>query len=631
MMKNVSKATPEYATSETLVWWDMDSCPLPNGYDPSQLGPRINTELKNLGYNGPLTIIALGNLDGIPHEFLNVLSSNGFIIKHSGYGMYTDMSEYFVSRNRLCQPPPVTIILISGLPGLMESVTYQIYVRPDCGYNLLLAYPPHVEPKQPHPSSFVHFGSSNEEKETRRLNNKGSGMPFSCGLCYFFCPTFEDFTSHLQSDKHTRELSSLVNWKPNQKLMEMPVIGKQHLANFTKALKTPNLYVTLVLILHRYDKKTSANHSKCYEMPKKVWITVSIISVTFPESTWLKKEEKMMKNVSKATPEYATSETLVWWDMDSCPLPSGYDPSRLGPRIDTELKNLGYNGPLTLIALGDLDGIPYEFLEVLSSNGFVIKHSGYGMYPDMSKYFVSRNRLCQPPPVTIMLISGLPGLMESLTCEIYVRPDCGYNLLLAYPPHVKPKQPHPSSFVRFGGEWLWSRASLLKGSSNEEKETRRLNKGSGMQFSCGFCNFFRPTFEDFINHLQSDKHTRKVAVHNGARDTKFKLALKELEADKLSEHYLDQLWERKSYFNRRHKHLTSNPFKQSKAEMSNIQKVASSLPENSTSKTKKAKNLEVEQEFESSLPKNTIAKEQSKSKMSMIQGEYMALRGDLVL
>ncbi|KAL0688682.1 hypothetical protein Bca4012_088359 [Brassica carinata] len=192
-----------------------------------------------------------------------------------------------------------------------------------------------------------------------------------------------------------------------------------------------------------------------------------------------------MKNVNKATPEYATSETLVWWDMDSCPLPNGYDPSRLGPRIDTELKNLGYNGPLTIIAVGNVDGIPYDFLKVLSSNGFVIKHSGQDIHGDMREYFISRSRLCQPPPVTIMIISGLPLLLESVTREIYVRPDCGYNLLLAYPPHSEPKQPHPS--------WLWDRASLLKGSSNVEK--RRLDKGSVIPFSCGLCYFFCPSFE----------------------------------------------------------------------------------------------------------------------------------------
>lgn len=337
-----------------------------------------------------------------------------------------------------------------------------------------------------------------------------------------------------------------------------------------------------------------------------------------------------MKNVSKATPEYATSETLVWWDMDNCPLPNGYDPSRLGPRIDTELKNLGYGGPLTIIAVGNLDGIPYEFLKVLSSNGFVIKHSGHGMYPDMSEYFISRNRLCQPPPVTIMIISADHALLEAVTLDIYVRPDYGYNLLLAYPPNSEPKQPHPSSFVRFGGEWLWDRASLLKGSSNEE-ETRRLDKSSEMSFSCGLCYIFCPSFEDFTSHLQSVKHARKVEVDNGARDTKFKLALKQLEADKLSEPYLDQLRSKLSYFNSLPKHCIKFK-KQSKAEMSTFQKVVSSLPKKSTAKTEKAKKLEVEKEFESSLPKNTKAKEQSKSKGGlMIQGEYKALRSGLVL
>ena len=85
-MKNVKKAAPEFATSETFVWWDMDSCPLPSGYDPSRVGPRIDTELKNLSYNGPLTIIGVGNLEGVPHDFLKALSSGGVVIKQLQLG-----------------------------------------------------------------------------------------------------------------------------------------------------------------------------------------------------------------------------------------------------------------------------------------------------------------------------------------------------------------------------------------------------------------------------------------------------------------------------------------------------------------------------------------------------------------
>ncbi|CAF2072344.1 unnamed protein product [Brassica napus] len=65
--------------------------------------------------------------------------------------------------------------------------------------------------------------------------------------------------------------------------------------------------------------------------------------------------------------------------------------------------------------------------------------------------------------------------------------------------------------------------------------------------------------------------------------------------------------------------------------MLKFQKVVSSPPNNSTSKTKKGKRMEVEKEFESSLPKNTKAKEQSESKKPMIEGGYMDLRSGLVL
>uniref|UniRef100_A0A0D3AFT0 NYN domain-containing protein n=1 Tax=Brassica oleracea var. oleracea TaxID=109376 RepID=A0A0D3AFT0_BRAOL len=91
MTKNVKKATPEFATSQTIVWWDMDSCPLPNGYDPSRVGPRIDTELKNLGYNSRLTI-GIGNLEGVPLDFLKALSSGGVVIKQLSLGNKSNLS-----------------------------------------------------------------------------------------------------------------------------------------------------------------------------------------------------------------------------------------------------------------------------------------------------------------------------------------------------------------------------------------------------------------------------------------------------------------------------------------------------------------------------------------------------------
>nr|VDD64091.1 unnamed protein product [Brassica oleracea] len=54
-----------------------------------------------------------------------------------------------------------------------------------------------------------------------------------------------------------------------------------------------------------------------------------------------------------------------------------------------------------------------------------------------------------------MLITTNSGLLDSIIRKIYMGVLIGYNLLLAYPPSYEPEDPHPSSLVSVGGEWLW--------------------------------------------------------------------------------------------------------------------------------------------------------------------------------
>ncbi|KAG2316104.1 hypothetical protein Bca52824_019226 [Brassica carinata] len=35
------KATPEFATAKIQVWWDMTSCPIPEGYDARGVRPKV--------------------------------------------------------------------------------------------------------------------------------------------------------------------------------------------------------------------------------------------------------------------------------------------------------------------------------------------------------------------------------------------------------------------------------------------------------------------------------------------------------------------------------------------------------------------------------------------------------------
>ncbi|KAJ4912013.1 zinc finger protein-related [Raphanus sativus] len=286
-----------------------------------------------------------------------------------------------------------------------------------------------------------------------------------------------------------------------------------------------------------------------------------------------------------ARPEFATSRTVVLWDMDDCPLPNGYEPCRLGPRIDTELKSVGYNGELIIIAVGNLEGIPYDFLKALSSGGDVIKHSSFGIFDEVVSFFLSPG---SQPPISIMLISTIVSLRESVTRNIYMRDISGYNLLLAYPPNSEPEDPHPSSLVFVGGEWLWGRDSLLKDSGSE---TRRLDTGCE-QFSCKSCRQFFPSFEDFKVHLETNEHTNRVRLGASMRGLKYVLAAKNFEARKQSKNYLKLVDGQKLTFQRLHEFLTFDGKKKaSNLEFQKEEAQSSLAKKNPTAKEKEAKNF----------------------------------------
>ncbi|CAN7022173.1 unnamed protein product [Brassica rapa subsp. trilocularis] len=220
----------------------------------------------------------------------------------------------------------------------------------------------------------------------------------------------------------------------------------------------------------------------------------------------------MMKKVKKATPELATSKTIVWWDMDSCPLPNGYEPSRVGPRIDTELKNQGYNGPLTIIGIGNLEGVPHDFLKALSSGGVVIKQLPLGsdMMSCVRRALFSREPRFEPP-LSMMLITAVHAdLLEDVICVFFNRGP-RYNLLLAFPAVTEHADPEPPTLLvdNFGGEWVWDRLGLLKDPGSANYDTRRQDTGCESH-CCGLCDdFSSDSFDDFKAHLDSPQHADK--------------------------------------------------------------------------------------------------------------------------
>ncbi|ESQ27857.1 hypothetical protein EUTSA_v10019735mg, partial [Eutrema salsugineum] len=158
----------------------------------------------------------------------------------------------------------------------------------------------------------------------------------------------------------------------------------------------------------------------------------------------------LMHENYKAQPEYVKAKTAVWWDINTCPIPHGYDARRVRPSIESALKNLGYYGPVDIRVIGYLEDTPEHVLRVLSSTGIYVKHgraNGILFYSLMS--WQERN----PPPASMMLISDK---VEDISLALCLRQQriSGYNLLCVYK-----CDPEYVSILYNTGEWLWE--SLL--------------------------------------------------------------------------------------------------------------------------------------------------------------------------
>ncbi|KAF2606946.1 hypothetical protein F2Q68_00045432 [Brassica cretica] len=79
------KAPRELREAKTKVWWDIKSCPVPQGYDPLLVRRSIESVLYKRKYHGPLTIIAFGNLEDIAVEVLRAYSDTGIVMKHDPF------------------------------------------------------------------------------------------------------------------------------------------------------------------------------------------------------------------------------------------------------------------------------------------------------------------------------------------------------------------------------------------------------------------------------------------------------------------------------------------------------------------------------------------------------------------
>ncbi|KAF3586361.1 hypothetical protein F2Q69_00030063 [Brassica cretica] len=197
-----------------------------------------------------------------------------------------------------------------------------------------------------------------------------------------------------------------------------------------------------------------------------------------------------------------TAKIEVWWDMNDCPIPEGYDASRVRPSIE---RAFNYFGPVSITAYGDQKQTPCHVLRGLSSAGVAVAHTRSDstrsvMYRDMVEW-----RGQNPPPGIILIISDqVEGDFSWDLARLQQRTR--YHLFLAYS-----SNPCNDIFLLRYANWRWEK--LL-----EEGGTPPLVAAGGLSFAavfyCKSCNFNCQSVKTFRNHLSSYKHGMEDAINS---------------------------------------------------------------------------------------------------------------------
>ncbi|CAK8567851.1 unnamed protein product [Lathyrus sativus] len=187
--------------------------------------------------------------------------------------------------------------------------------------------------------------------------------------------------------------------------------------------------------------------------------------------------------------EYRNVRVSVWWDFETCNLPSGVSISKVKPAVTNAVRANGIKGPVHITAFGDVCQLSRPNQEALPFSGihlirFLKIPKGGENSDDISRtadlmnwvsenplmYWVSQN----PPPAHLFLISGdrdFAGILHLLRIKMY-------NILLASPGNAP-------DVLCSAATMMWQWTSILKG---EDLTGKHLNHPPDGQFGSWYGN-----------------------------------------------------------------------------------------------------------------------------------------------
>ncbi|KAG7595585.1 NYN domain limkain-b1-type [Arabidopsis suecica] len=412
----MKKATQEQAKALTLVFWDIIKCPVPDGCDPRVVRPSIKRLLENNGYCGPLTVTAIGKLADVPIDILRALYSSGIHLTIAPFGSSD----------------------IRGLIDMAETANFMVISNDKACSGLLLTLKAiGYNPLMPFPYGSLDLLIMEDslvlEEET------GDSALWDCLVCLHDPPAhgFENFITHLSSGEH-------------KVLLMMP----------RNTVPRPPIDLSRVHVNHYLTERDLMRRNQLWTDERPTPLSTSVYQLKDLEAVKSK------------------GETFVYWDIKLCPVPPYCDASLVGPCIKRFLKEEGFSGPLTIIAIGVLTDVPIDILQKVYSSGIALHIAPNGPSDIRSLIF---DRVHMNGPLrNIMVISNDEYFANH------------FDLL------------HSTAFCNFK---LFD--SLPMEGSGECSKT-----GVSPFWFCSLCNFRNFPYQDidsFTNHLSGTYHQRKLS------------------------------------------------------------------------------------------------------------------------
>ncbi|KAK4746141.1 hypothetical protein SAY87_012453 [Trapa incisa] len=204
-------------------------------------------------------------------------------------------------------------------------------------------------------------------------------------------------------------------------------------------------------------------YSLCNEL---AWSSLSLLRL--PLLLWSSPRQiQPTMSSGEAEAQYAKAKTSVWWDIENCHVPRGFDSHSIAKNITSALAELNYSGPVSISAYGDTSIIPSSVQQALNSTGIALNHVPAGVKDASDKKILVDMifwAVDNPAPANYLLISGDRDFSNALH-QLRMR---RYNILLA-----QPRQASAPLVAAARSVWLWTTLSA-GGSPLSASESQQL-------------------------------------------------------------------------------------------------------------------------------------------------------------